>query len=182
MPYLVAAVVLVGVLCLLDLVLTVGVIQRLRQHTELLNNLQAGAAVGMPDVMLPAGAEVGEFATTTTDGDPVSRELLSGQTLVGFFSPDCQPCKEKLPRFIEAAPGVPGGRQQVLAVVVASPEEAAETTARLSPVARVVVEPHDGPVTSAFGATGFPAFGLLNDHQLTASGFDLEALPLPARA
>jgi AhpC/TSA family protein len=181
--FLVAAVVLVGLLCLLDLLLTVGVIQRLRQHTELLNKLQAGAAGGpAPEVMLPAGSEVGEFAATTTDGDPVSRELLAGRTLVGFFSPGCQPCKEKLPGFVAAAPGVAGGRQQVLAVVVGGQEEDAEVTARLTPVARVVVEPPDGPVAGAFGATGFPAFALLDAHRVVASGWELEALPVPTKA
>jgi hypothetical protein len=181
-PYLVAAVVLVGLLCLLDLLLTVGVIRRLRQHTELLNKLQAGPGGPMPDVMLPAGSAVGEFAATTTEGDPVSRELLAGRTLVGFFTPGCEPCKEKLPTFIEVAPGISGGPEQVLAVVVASAEEGAETAARLAEVARVVVEPYDGPVVKAFGASGFPAFGLLEGRQVVASGFELEALPALTRA
>jgi hypothetical protein len=181
-PYLVAAVVLVGLLCLLDLLLTVGVIQRLRQHTELLNKLQAGPAMAMPDVMLPAGSEVGEFAATTTDGTPVSRELLAGRTFVGFFTPGCQPCKEKLPTFLEAAPAFSGGREQVLAVVVAGPEEGAETTAQLNPVARVVLEPPDGPVAKAFGTTGFPAFGLVDGRQVIASGFELDELPVLTQA
>lgn len=39
MPFLITAVVLVGLLCALDLVLGLGVIKRLREHTEMLNNL-----------------------------------------------------------------------------------------------------------------------------------------------
>lgn len=37
------------------------------------------------------------------DGLPVSRDLLTDETLVGFFSPGCPACKEQLPKFVEFA-------------------------------------------------------------------------------
>jgi len=52
MPYLVAAVVLVGLLCLLDLVLTFGVIRRLRSTAE-----------ATPRPLTGPGERAGEFAT-----------------------------------------------------------------------------------------------------------------------
>lgn len=166
--------------CVLNLVLTLGVIRRLREHTALLDRLQAGPGAGMPDQM-PAGAEVGEFAATTTDGEPLSHELLAGQTLVGFFSPTCQPCKERLPEFLEVAPDVPGGRQQVLAVAVGGEQECANLVADLAPVARVVVEPPsaEGPVSQAFKTSSYPTFGVLEGRRVVASGHELASLPVP---
>ncbi|MFI6599468.1 hypothetical protein ACIBHX_24715, partial [Nonomuraea sp. NPDC050536] len=80
MAYLIAVVVLVGVLCLLDLVLTLGVVRRLREHTKLVDALyEMVATMGAPAG--PAvGEVVGEFDVTTVDGSRVSRELLADQT------------------------------------------------------------------------------------------------------
>ena len=117
-----ALLMVVGAVAVLNLLLTVGVIRRLRQHTERLSHLSAPGGAPEP-VMLEAGAQVGEFAATTTDGEPVSRDLLSGQTLVGVFAPSCSACREQLPNFISKAETFPGGRAQVLAVVSGEPEQ-----------------------------------------------------------
>lgn len=177
MPYLVAALMIVGVIASLDLVLTLGVIRRLREHTEQLTKLLEGHG---DEVILAAGASVGEFVSTTVDGEPVSRDLLAGRTLVSFFSPHCTPCKERMPTFIEYAMAMPGGRQQVLAVVTGRPEETIETVAALTPVARVVVEEDRGPMGVAFGVHGFPAICLLDEHgTVLVSGSTLDEFPTP---
>src|SRR5690606_37070056 len=60
-----AAVLLVGALCVLNLVLTVGVIRRLREHTELIQNMPR---MQPPEqIMLPAGETVGPFTAVTED-------------------------------------------------------------------------------------------------------------------
>ena len=46
MPILIAAVVVVGGLCLLDLLLTFGVIRRLREHTSMLTGAGGGLRAG----------------------------------------------------------------------------------------------------------------------------------------
>jgi thiol-disulfide isomerase/thioredoxin len=154
MPYLIVALVLLGLLVAFQLVLTVGIIKRLREHTALLSAVDTSPAAS-PAVKV--GEEVGPFATTTVGGEPVSRDGLSGDTLVGFFTPGCGPCEKRLPEFVEYARALPGGRDGVLATVVAAePAEAAEYVAGLSQVARVVVEDSDGPLTRAFRATAFP--------------------------
>ncbi|MBQ1159495.1 hypothetical protein KBZ21_15485 [Streptomyces sp. A73] len=153
MPVLTAALICVGALCILDLVLTLGVVKRLREHTEMLSTVEAApgrkASIGV-------GEEVGDFTAATVDGEPLAREDLGDGTLVAFFSPTCQPCKEKLPKFIEFASSLPGGRDRVLAAVIGRTEEAATLNAALSPVARVVNEEYDGPLSSAFQATAYP--------------------------
>ncbi|MFC0531393.1 TlpA disulfide reductase family protein [Phytohabitans kaempferiae] len=167
--FLIALVVLVGVVAVLNLVLTVGVIRRLRQHTEKLADL---SAMGPPmDMMIGAGERVGEFAATTTDGEPVSRELLFGQTLVGVLSPDCSACKERLPEFIARAEAFPGGRGQVLAVLAGEPAEVQPYRERLAPVARVVIEPPTGgPLATALNVQGYPAFAVLDSTGTVVAG------------
>jgi len=149
MPFMVAAVVVVGVLAMLDLTLTFGVIRRLREHTELLSAKNPAPA-------LRVGETVGAFHTSTVDGGTVSRELITDETVVAFFSPTCQPCKEKMPAFVRYAQALDGGRERVLAVVVGDADQAGDFVAGLSPAAQVVVESHDGAVSSAFQVKAYP--------------------------
>ncbi|MEE6261320.1 TlpA family protein disulfide reductase [Plantactinospora sonchi] len=152
MAVLAAIVVFVGVLCVLDLILTVGVIKRLREHTEILSRQNTMDSAG-----IAVGEQVGEFAVPTVEGDLVGRDSLTGETLVGFFSPGCKPCQERLPKFVEYARAMPGGRDRVLATAVGSAESTAEFVAALTPVARVVVETADGPVGAAFRIQALPS-------------------------
>ncbi|MDF2705780.1 MAG: redoxin protein [Nonomuraea muscovyensis] len=148
MPYLIVAVALVGALCLLNLLLTVGVIRRMRK--------QAASAASLPHLEegLAIGEKIPQFAATTTDGEPISDELIEGPSLIGFFSPSCQPCRELMPRFIDHARRTPAA---VLAVVVTdSAEEAVADVERLAEVARVVVEAPHAAIQSAFQVAGYP--------------------------
>lgn len=179
MTYLEAIVLTVGLLCLLNLLLTFGVIRRLRQHTEHLNRL--APADSPPGIGV--GDAVGDFETTTTTGEPLSRAALTGQTLVGFFSPGCQPCATQLPHFIDRARELPGGRAQALAVVVAGTEGGQDYVERLAPVARVVTEGVDGALQAAFQVTGFPMLYLVDDGTVRAAGVtvaDLATAGTPA--
>lgn len=182
MSYLAAGVVVVGALAILNLLLTFGVIRRLREHTELIS---ADRGMGPPDLMVGAGESPGDFTAVATDGTTVSRKELVGGHLVGFFSPDCEPCRQMAPRFADRAAALPLGRTQVLAVVVGGLAEVAELVALFEPVARVVVE--DGPAASdvagAFKVKGFPAICALNgDGVVAASGFDVVDLPASSLA
>lgn len=181
--FLIALVVLVGAVAVLNLLLTVGVIRRLRQHTEKLTNLPVPDGTA-PSVMPGAGEQVDDFTATTDDGQPVSRDLLSGQTLIGVLSPSCSACEERLPEFLVRAKEFPGGRGQVLAVLAGEREETAEYRERLAPVARLVIEPLlDGPVAAALKVQGYPAFAVLDSTgTVVASGHDPHQLRLPAPA
>src|SRR2546429_2115191 len=119
MQYLTAAVGLVGSLCLLDLVLTLGVVRRLRDHTERLTALSGvSRPAASSDSLLPVGSVPDDFGVSTLDGSLVSRELLGAPALVAFFTPGCAPCRERVPEFVEYASGVPVGRDRTLAGVV----------------------------------------------------------------
>ncbi|MCA6096754.1 hypothetical protein LE181_31930, partial [Streptomyces sp. SCA3-4] len=141
--------VLVGLLCSLDLVLTVGVIKRLREHTELLS--RKGDAPS-----LATGEEVGAFSATSVDGEAVTDTMIDTETVVAFFSTTCGPCKEKLPKFVEYARSVPGGRGRVLATVIGEPGETAAMVEALRPVARVTTEDASGVMGEAFKVMAYP--------------------------
>ncbi len=132
-----------------------------------------------------AGEVADDFAVTAVDGTPVALDLLATPTIVGFFSPGCGPCKERLPEFVTRVRHAPAGR--ALAVVVTAKvdtnsgtdSEAEMMVSRLSEVALVVVEPTGGPVAKALGVRGFPAFGLIGDGgRVEASGVDLASIPV----
>jgi hypothetical protein len=176
--YLAGGVIIAVGLTVLNLLLTLGVIRRLREHTELLS---ARPATGPSDLMLGVGQSPESFTATTTDDEQISPETLGGGQLVGFFSPTCQPCKEKAPLFAEHAAG--GGRTRALAVVVGGPDEVGELVTLFEPVARVVVESSldSGSIAHAFKVKGFPAICTLDgDGVVTASGFDLVEAPKPS--
>ncbi|MBB6344025.1 hypothetical protein AB0C18_42615 [Nonomuraea muscovyensis] len=163
MPYLTAAVVLVALLSGFNLLLTLGLIRRLRQVEG-----AAGAGHSGPPLALRPGSSTGEFTAVTLDGETVSHESVTG--LVGFFSAGCEPCHKLLPRFAEHARVL--GRESALAVVAGDDPQAVEA---LAPVARVVVEDYDGPVAGAFQNTWTPAVYLLgDDRRVVAAGGRME--------
>ncbi|MEU4265997.1 TlpA disulfide reductase family protein [Streptomyces argenteolus] len=181
MSFLIGAVVLVGLLCTLDLILTLGVIKRLRKHGEQLAARTEGAA----PPALGVGEEVGRFTSVTVEGERVDRELLDDETLVAFFSPNCTPCREKLPAFLAHARERSGGRRRVLAVVAGNAEGGERFVEALGPVALVVREDYDGPVGAAFKAQAYPTLLLVAPDAagrlvVTADQVRLNPLPLTA--
>jgi thiol-disulfide isomerase/thioredoxin len=181
MSYLVAAVTLVGAICLVDLLLTVGVIRRLRTHAELLSRLPAQGLELPEGPPLAVGSRPADFTATTTAGEPVTQASLGAQTVLGFFMSQCQPCSELLPQFVRYAAELPASYPRPLAVVVGDDGQAAEYAQRLSQVARVVTEPAFGTVSTAFSVRGFPAVAILDDQgTVAAAGSRLLDLPAPA--
>ncbi|MFC3890487.1 TlpA family protein disulfide reductase [Lentzea rhizosphaerae] len=164
MSVLTAAVVVVGILCVLDLLLSFGIIRRLREQNEALRDLREKQSAAEPDIMLPAGAQVGALSDVDVSG-----------ALVGFFSPNCEPCKERMPQFIEYATRYSG---KVIAVAAGGAEETADIVARLGEVAEVFVEDIGDPLHTALGATGYPAVAIIGDDGVVvASGWEMSALP-----
>lgn len=172
----VVVLVVLGTLGLVNLVVTLGLARRMRAQVDLLRMSIEGVSNPRP-IMLEAGNRVGGFAAATTAGDPVGHADLRGPTLVGFLSASCPACAESLPSFVARARLVPGGRAGVLAVLVGGEDATGELRERLAPVARVVVEHPSGPVATAFGVDGFPAFALLDDDRVVASHFALDRVP-----
>jgi thiol-disulfide isomerase/thioredoxin len=166
LSYLTAAVALVGVVAVAALLLVIALARRIRE----LGPLSAGGLrPGQRPVAyrLPPGSKPSYFSAVTTSGRTVSPVELSGhQALVGFFDTGCAPCRDQIPEFIEMAKTIPGGPDQVLAVVTGRPDTAAEFAGRLESVASVVLEnPASGgigPLAHSFSAFGWPSYYLLD--------------------
>ena len=178
MAYLTAAVVIVGVLCVLNLLLVYGVVRRLREHAELLSQ----RSLGTPDLIIGAGLTVGSFAATTVEGDVLAAVDLAPGTIVGFFSPGCGACVDALPRFAEVAATHPGGPDRVLAVVIGPEEKSREQVAALALVARVVAAERGHEIEAAFQVRGYPAFAVIGDGGLVAASGGVGALTAAAGA
>lgn len=168
MAYLTAAVVLVGVLCVLDLLLTFGVVRRLREHTTQLAGL-AGGGLSMPATIAAAGERIGEFSAATVDGAAVNSSAIQPGTVVVFLSPGCGACEEQLPEVLAWAGGARS--RPLLAVAVgAVPEDEVVTTLRA--VAPVVAAEHDSEIVRAFAVAGFPAYAVVGpDRRIADSAF-----------
>ncbi|WP_223190563.1 redoxin domain-containing protein [Nonomuraea terrae] len=158
--------------------LTLAVIRRLRQHTELINRGGARPSA-QGEITLPAGARVGDFRVVTVDNREVTRDDLREGMLVAFFSPRCPSCEEQKPAFVRYASGLSGGRDDVMAVLLGSPEELGGLREELSGVAQIVIEADvDGDMSKAYGLGGYPAFCLMGqDGVLAVTGFRVDVLP-----
>ncbi|MFC4857222.1 TlpA family protein disulfide reductase [Actinophytocola glycyrrhizae] len=180
--FLTALVVVVGIVGVLNMLLLFGVIRRLKEHDQAIAKFPHGAMASAPaDSMRAPGSEIDEFAAVSTDDVPVTRAALTGQTMIGFFSVSCAPCVENAPKFAAHAAGVPGGKDSVLAIVVADgDDDPAEMVGVLRDGARVVVEGYDGPMATAFGVTAFPTYAVVESGRITATALDVTTLPVPA--
>jgi hypothetical protein len=178
MPLLVGWMIVLSALTLLNLLFTLGVIRRLREHTKLLSRSSGAGEVG---VITAAGERVSDFSAATADGAPVSRASFVAPTLVGFFSPHCTACVERLPRFVSVAAGMPQRQAQVMAVVVGGDEsDVARLRGELDAVATVLTDADHGEIVRAFGVEGFPAFAVVDaDGLVLSSSYDLDQNSVP---
>nr|BFE58546.1 hypothetical protein GCM10020063_030720 [Dactylosporangium thailandense] len=176
MAYLTAAVVLLGAVTVLNLVLLLGVVQRMRRPVTPGGDGPLVDAERRP--VLPPGERPAPFAAAARDGEPFEPGAPAAR-LVGFFSPHCNLCHDRMPGFLQYARRAGLDRSQVFAVVVGAPEDTAALTAGLAPAASVVDEPDGGgSVYEAFGVRGLPAMYLLDpDGVILASGTDLGSFP-----
>jgi hypothetical protein len=183
MLVLTTAVILLGALCALDLLLTFGVIRRLREHTATLEDLLrrgGGAPVG-PAIAgdLPAaGKEVGPFAATTVDGAEISRDLVPADHVAVFLTSDCPSCKDQVPALRSWAAAQ--DRERTVVVVDGRLADPAELVEALAPVATVVVESTGIPVTEAYGVHAFPSFAVVAGGRVAYSSLDFFRLPVAA--
>ncbi|MFC0541843.1 peroxiredoxin family protein [Kutzneria chonburiensis] len=183
MAVLVASVMVLCCLCLFDLVLTLGVLRRLREHEARLEKAPDYSALDNLASSLVQGSRPDPFTATTTDGGVVALDDLVDGTVVAFMSPHCKPCVAGLSSFVEHVGVLPEGRRQVIAVLMGEEVEAKPMAARLEPVAQVVVEHMNGPLAAAFKVTAMPViFVLSGDGTVAATSYEINQLLGPMAA
>lgn len=192
MSSLAAAVIGAGSLGLVNLWLTVAMARRLREHSEQLAR-QAPERMPPRSVGPEPGTTVPEFSVTTVSGALVSAADLRGAgSLIGFFTPGCQPCRAQVQSFVTLARSLPGGRSHALAVVfnggratanlaVADTGSLAED---LAEAAQVIIGSAATKVAAALSVTGYPSFILIGaDGRVEAGAHAVASLgtaPAPA--
>lgn len=179
MPYLVAAVVFVGALCVLDLLLTFGVIRRLRAMPA---SQAHDHGLDVSVSTLEPGQSAKPFtAETAMTGTTVSGP--AGLRLVAFFATRCSLCPKRAPSFVSYVRANGLRSEDVLAIVTSVDGDLSDATYLddVAAVARVCAEKPDGPVAAAFQVTGFPAFCLLEpDGTVRQTTYDPADLPVLA--
>ncbi|GAB3933756.1 hypothetical protein GCM10029976_041740 [Kribbella albertanoniae] len=172
MVILTVAVVLVAALALLNLVINLGLVKRLRVHADHLTKLVNNQGPGRDVAGVPIGTPIASFTATTVDGLEVSP---AGDMLLGFFSTTCSTCAESLPGFLTYAE--PLGRERVIAIAAGYEPALTELTEKLSKVAQVVIEAEDGPVARAVGVSATPTLVILDDNlRVVSSGYQAAQL------
>jgi hypothetical protein len=141
MTFLIAAVILVGALCVVDLLLTFAVLRRLREQATELDRL--GSTPPEPFGFDPA-ALVGRSLP-----EPVVTHL---PRLVGVFDANCPTCFEHAPRFAAQA-----GTQTLVAVVSGTGPRVDELVGLLADVPTIVGEDASQVVTE-LEIQAFPTF------------------------
>ncbi|MEU8171884.1 hypothetical protein AB0C14_03320 [Microbispora hainanensis] len=172
-----------GLVGVLNLLLTAGVIRRMRAYDgQPSGRSDPGrwrVVYKPPRVMRAAGECLGAFHGRTVRGEPIGEEFFArSTTLVGAFTSGCTACEERLPEFAEFAAAFPGGGANVLALLVGDAGDLAGKVRLLEPVATVVVEPdRGGPVGEALGVRAYPALALVEPGGVVgASGAEMEHL------
>jgi hypothetical protein len=181
MTVLAAAVILVGLICGADLLLTFGVLRRLREHAEQISSLGQAGGAAVPVVGLAPGESPTVFASATMEGLPITGP--THMRMAAFFSASCSACPGQVDPFLDYVATHQLTSDSVLVVVLGSPDARPAYLDDLSSVGQIVFEEIDGPIFEAFKVSGFPAFCLLDgDGALLASGFDAATLPEPSAA
>ena len=181
MPYLIAAVILIGLACAANLLLTFGVIRRLKAGAG-----TPSADHGLPPT-LPVGSPLPTFAADTIDGARVDNTTMAGsRQLIGFFSTSCASCKDRAPEFLAYAAAEGFDSRRTLAIVQGPAAHTAEfVRAHLDAASSlsIAVEPEDGPLARSLGVVAFPQFYLVDaDGHLESVALSIRRLPTTAGA
>ncbi|WP_217211875.1 hypothetical protein [Streptomyces sp. AC550_RSS872] len=147
MIFLIAAVVLVGLLCVFDLLLTLAVLRRLREHSAELGRLGTGPDLRtqMYDPQILVGTKAPDLA-----GE-------SGVRLVAFLDAHCESCHEHAAEFAETA----RAHDDVLAIVSGEGREADELRTLVGPGIPLVQGEDARTRVLAIGLRAFPTFLLV---------------------
>ncbi|WP_405897037.1 TlpA family protein disulfide reductase [Streptomyces sp. NBC_00727] len=152
MIYLTAGLVLVGAVTVLNLMLTLAVIRRLRRHES-----ERQQPFGSLDSGPETGSALPGFTAVTVAGEPVSEESLKGrQAALTFLSTDCPACTMAVGDLPEFARRTGMDAAQMLVVIAGDAEDAREMAAPLADIATVVVEETAGPLSTLYSIRATP--------------------------
>lgn len=172
MPLMKLSILAIAIFCVLNLLLTYGVIRRLRLHSERLARQETAFK---PSRM----AVRSTFVAKAVGGREISYDTLRGSRVVAFLSPGCRPCEELLPKLARAIKTSGVSPDQVFAVISSGEDGEGEDAylERLAPISTVVSRDQASIVAAAFGVRGYPFIcSVSRDGSLTDLGRDERTL------
>jgi hypothetical protein len=165
-----ASVMVLAVLTVLNLILCLAVIRRMRATEE-------SAAVASLSGDMPApGTVVTGLAATTTAGDLIGPDdLAHEETFVAVLSVGCPSCETFVAELGRRRRSLP--EHALLIVTAGAGQDAGPMAGRLSSRAPVIIAGDDDPVLDAFGGIStFPTFMRLERGVVVASHFRADAV------
>ncbi|SDK94478.1 redoxin domain-containing protein [Streptomyces indicus] len=170
MPFVIAGLVLVGVVAALNTVLLVVILRRW-QELEAVRRRDGFAGQGPQP-----GDELPEFSATAVSGRTLNRDgLRSGELLLGVFSHDCPSCTDSLPDFAAQAESARAAGGRAVALVMGDEAGESELAALLVGTAdEIVLPPEAAPLFKALRVPAFPTILRYRDGVVTAP-FDASA-------
>lgn len=174
---LVVTVALLGVLVVANMLLTWGMLRRLRALQE-----QVAAVTAPPSGNgLHAGDEAPDFSALTPAGDIVTRdEVVRGETVLVFMSPHCEACETHLPTVRQLGREAAG--PAAVAVIDGTREESGHLLDGLQGDVPVVFAPRGASdLFDRYQVFTFPSSYVIGaDGRIAGSHLDLDEL-LPSR-
>jgi hypothetical protein len=166
---LIAVIIVVGLVALVDLVLTYGLIRRV-------NSIQAQPHSIDHGLVPIAGHRIREFVAKATDNREITEREFEGlETFAVFVMVGCGPCHRVAEELSQMAPP-----ELPLLLFIASSQgkddEAARIAAQVPFAAAVCVIESTGAVTEAFGVSGFPTVIRVGDGIVRATGLSLDSV------
>jgi thioredoxin-related protein len=150
-----AAVIVLTVLVLINLVLSAAIIRRLRE-TE----AQLADVLPATDAGLQTGTPMPDFSST--DGSFTRAELAGTPVLMGFFSTECRYCPTQAEQLAHRATGITERGIRVVNIVTAINEEAPDTITPILEKSGIVIADGPGGLMAAFSVSGTPTFLLFD--------------------
>lgn len=159
MAYIGAALALVTGLTLLNMLLCLGVVRRLREQDERLAQLESGNDHVRPGTLIPA------FTILTTDGERLTERWFHDRvSLVAFMSYGCGACKEELTALAKLLAEPDSDKLNVLvAFAWVGGAQREELPARLLERVTLVEDSPNGALMAAFNVNAYPTFYVVEE-------------------
>jgi hypothetical protein len=165
-----AAVIVLTVLVLVDLLLSAAIIRRLR-------DTEAQLADAMPSTQpgLKTGTPMPDFSSA--DGSFTRADVAGVPVLIGFFSTGCRYCPAQAEQLAHRSSEIAGRGIRVVNVLTVLDEDGPDDlTPVLEKSGTVVTEHGPGGLMAAFSVSGTPTFMLFDGHgTLLGNGHTLDA-------
>jgi hypothetical protein len=150
------ALAILAVLVLVDLVLSAGVIRRLRAAERKLIEISTP-----PETALALGESMPDFVSA--DGRLTRADLVGKPSLVAFFSDNCHLCPPQAERLVERADEIANQGVAVVSVMGTSDDGSDDLIPLLRKAGRLVIEGGSGELKGAFRAGPPPALLMFDD-------------------